>query len=95
MFNPVAPFSIDLGQLHLEIKKQRAEYGKQILANLSKELTWSHIRSLMFIDDTLKRNFYIEMCKMEHWSVRQLNERIDSMLYERTAISSSISHPPL
>lgn len=41
----------------------------------------------MFIDNPLKRDFYIEMCKMEHWSVRQLNERIDSMLYERTAIS--------
>lgn len=31
--------------------------------------------------------FYIEMCKLEKWSVRTFRERINSMLYERTAIS--------
>jgi Uncharacterized conserved protein len=60
---------------------------EQILYTLCIELSWSHIRTLMFIEDTLKRDFYIEICKMEHWSVRQLNERIDSMLFERTSIS--------
>jgi predicted nuclease of restriction endonuclease-like (RecB) superfamily len=35
----------------------------------------------------LKRDFYIEMCKMENWSVRTMAERINSMLFERTAIS--------
>lgn len=42
---------------------------------------------LIFIDNPLKREFYIEMCKIENWSSRQLQERIHSMLYERTAIS--------
>lgn len=41
----------------------------------------------MYIDDKLKRDFYIEMCKMEKWSTRALQARINSMLYERTAIS--------
>jgi len=41
----------------------------------------------MFMDDELKRDFYIEMCKVEKWSVRTFRERINSMLYERTAIS--------
>ena len=39
------------------------------------------------MEDALKRAFYIEMCKLENWSSRQLKERIQSMLYERTAIS--------
>lgn len=39
------------------------------------------------MDDPLKRSFYIEMCKMEKWSTRTMQERINSMLYERTAIS--------
>jgi predicted nuclease of restriction endonuclease-like (RecB) superfamily len=39
------------------------------------------------IDEPLKREFYIEMCKLEKWSVRTFRERINSMLYERTAIS--------
>jgi len=60
---------------------------RQIIYTLCNQLTWSHIRIIIPIEGSLKRNFYIEMCKMEHWSVRTLRERIDSMLYERTAIS--------
>ncbi len=41
----------------------------------------------MYLDDELKRSFYIEMCKLEKWSSRTLQDRINSMLYERTAIS--------
>ena len=39
------------------------------------------------MDDPLKREFYIEICRLEKWSVRTFRERIKSMLYERTAIS--------
>ena len=39
------------------------------------------------MNDNLKRMFYIEMCKIEKWSSRQLQERINSMLYKHTAIS--------
>ncbi len=59
----------------------------KILYSLRRELSWTHIRTLIYIDDSLKREFYIEMCKMERWSTRTLQERINSMLYERTAIS--------
>lgn len=105
------------------LKDQRAEYGKQIVNTLSKQLTleygngwgekqlrhcirfaetipdkdivytlcrqlsWSHIRMVIFMEDELKRLFYLEMCKIEKWSVRTFRERINSMLYERTAIS--------
>jgi predicted nuclease of restriction endonuclease-like (RecB) superfamily len=41
----------------------------------------------MYIDEPLQREFYIEMCALEKWSVRTFRERINSMLYERTAIS--------
>ena len=40
-----------------------------------------------FMKDELKRDFSIEMCKMEKWSKRTFKERINSTLYERTAIS--------
>ncbi len=39
------------------------------------------------MDDSLKRNFYLQMAEMELWSVRTLQGRIQSMLYERTGIS--------
>ena len=60
---------------------------EQIVYSLSRQLTWTHIRQLIYMSDPLKREFYIELCKLEHWSVRQLQERISSMLFERTAIS--------
>lgn len=59
----------------------------EIVYTLCRQLSWSHIRLVMFIDDPLKREFYIEMCKLEKWSVRTFQERINSMLYERSAIS--------
>jgi predicted nuclease of restriction endonuclease-like (RecB) superfamily len=51
------------------------------------QLTWTHLRSLMFIEDTLKRSFYLEMARIEHWDTRTLDQKIDSLLYERTALS--------
>jgi len=59
----------------------------QILSTVRRELTWSHIKALIYIEEPLKRDFYIQICRVEHWSVRQLQERINSMLFERTAIS--------
>jgi predicted nuclease of restriction endonuclease-like (RecB) superfamily len=41
----------------------------------------------MPLQDPLKRDFYAHMCQLENWSVRQLRERINSMLFERTAIA--------
>jgi predicted nuclease of restriction endonuclease-like (RecB) superfamily len=59
----------------------------KIVHSLSAQLSWTHIRNIIYLDDPLKREFYIELCRIERWSVRQLEERISSMLYERTAIS--------
>lgn len=105
------------------IKGERAEYGKQIVANLAQQLTqafgkgwsarniaymmqlneqfpdqqilhslcaklsWSHFRQLISLKDPLAREFYVQMCATESWSVRTLSERINSMLFERTALS--------
>lgn len=60
---------------------------KEIVYTLCRQLSWSHIKVLIPMNDELKRMFYIEMCKIEKWSVRTFRERINSMLYERTAIS--------
>jgi predicted nuclease of restriction endonuclease-like (RecB) superfamily len=105
------------------LKSSRADYGSEIVANLSKDLTanfgrgwskrqlhhcirfaelypdssivhslsaqlnWTHLKYIIAIDEELKRSFYIELCRLEKWSYRQLQNRIQSMLYERTAIS--------
>ena len=102
---------------------QRAEYGKQVVRNLSvklterygsgwsektlrhclrsaetfseedivsatqRQLTWTHLKSLMYIKDPLERQFYAQMCTSEHWDTRTLDEKIDKQLYLQTALS--------
>lgn len=61
--------------------------NNEILYALSRQLNWTHLRTIMYLKDELRREFYIEMTKLENWDTRTLNKRIDSMLYERTAIS--------
>jgi len=60
---------------------------EQIVYALSRQLSWTHFRILMYLDDPLKREFYAQMCRLERWSTRTLNEKIQSMLYERSALS--------
>ena len=54
---------------------------------LSAQLTWTHFREIIYFDNSLQRDFYAEMCRIERWSTRTLKSKIQGMLYERTAIS--------
>ena len=51
------------------------------------QLNWTHLRTLMGIKDPLERQFYAQMCGIEHWDTRTLDNKIDQQLYQRTAIS--------
>jgi predicted nuclease of restriction endonuclease-like (RecB) superfamily len=54
---------------------------------LDATLGWSHFQEVIALADPLQREFYAEMCRVERWSVRALREKVQGMLYERTAIS--------
>ncbi len=69
------------------VKFSEAFHEEQIVVTLSRQLSWSHFRELLPIEEPLQREFYAEMCRIERWSVRTLHKQIDSMLYERTALS--------
>ncbi|MEA3324659.1 MAG: PDDEXK nuclease domain-containing protein [Euryarchaeota archaeon] len=60
---------------------------EQIVSALQRQLSWTHFKEIIYIDDQLKRGFYAEMCRVERWSTRTLHDKIQGMLYERTAIS--------
>lgn len=60
---------------------------EQIVAALRRQLGWTHFKLLIPLEGPLKRDFYAEMCRIENWSTRMLQQKIDSMLYERTALS--------
>lgn len=59
----------------------------QIVHALSGQLGWTHFRQLIYLKEPLQREFYAELCRLERWSTRTLAAKIQSMLYERTAIS--------
>ena len=61
--------------------------NEKILHTLCTKLTWSHFRKLIYIKEPLKMEFYATMVLNERWSVRELDERINSQLYERTNLS--------
>ena len=50
---------------------------------LCAELSWSHYRLLMKIEDGSRREFYARECVEAVWSVRQLERQINSFYYER------------
>jgi DUF1016 N-terminal domain len=98
------------------LQHQRAEYGKQVIVQLSeklipkygkmwdkkmlwacskfqevfaeekivdavrRQLSWTHLRTLIYIENPLKRDFYIEMCKLEHWITRTLQVGFSEVL---------------
>jgi predicted nuclease of restriction endonuclease-like (RecB) superfamily len=74
-------------QLRLCIRFAQAYPEAQIVHTLCAKLSWSHLRLLAALDDAIQRDFYTGLCQLENWSVRQLQERMQSMLFERTAIS--------
>ena len=62
-----------------------------IVSAVQRQLGWTHLKTIMYLKDDLQRQFYTEMCILERWSTRKLHEKIDGMLYERTAISKNVS----
>lgn len=84
-----AEFGRGFGEKNLHRMVQFAESfpDSSIVATLSRQLGWSHFKEVLPLRDSLQRDFYAEMCRLERWSVRALRSRIDSMLYERTALS--------
>src|SRR5260370_17160211 len=66
---------------------------KQIVHALSGQLSWTHLRQIIYLKEPLQREFYAEMCRVERWSTRKLADKIQGMLYERTAIYKATSNP--
>jgi len=100
--------------------KERAEYGKGLLKELSKklirdygrgfdesnlrnmrmfyltfpkcdalrhELSWTHYRLLLRVEKEKARSFYLIETINNRWSTRELERQINSLFYERIALS--------
>ena len=85
-----AEFGRGFGQRNLFNMVRFAEVfpDLEIVQSLIAQLGWTHFLHFIALDDPLKREFYAAMCRAERWSTRTLAQKIQSMLYERTALSA-------
>ncbi len=58
-----------------------------ILDAVRRELTWTHYRLLMRVENPQARGFYETEAVNARWSTRELERQINSLLFERLALS--------
>lgn len=56
---------------------------------LHSELTWSHYRMIMRVENPAARQFYLEETVKSQWSTRQLKRQISTFFYERLLSSKN------
>lgn len=59
----------------------------QKLYALRRELTWTHYRMLMRVENSEARKWYINEAADQNWSTRTLERQINSLYYERLLMS--------
>jgi predicted nuclease of restriction endonuclease-like (RecB) superfamily len=59
-----------------------------IASTLRTQLSWSHYKLLLSIDNEDKREYYIAETAKNNWSVRQMERQINSQLFERLLLSN-------
>lgn len=80
-------FGSGFGLRQLEIIRQF--YRAFPIANaVRSQLNWTQYRLLSRIDDTDKKEFYIAESIKSHWTSRQMERQINSLLYERLLMSN-------
>lgn len=60
---------------------------------LRPELSWTHYRLLMRVEEDPAREFYLGECVEGNWSTRQLERQINSLYFERILMSSKQGRP--
>lgn len=62
---------------------------------LRSELTWSHYRLLMRVEEPDRREFYLTEGAVSGWTSRQLERQIDSFYYERLLATQKENRPEI
>lgn len=57
---------------------------------LRSQLSWTHYRTLIRIENQDKREFYIAEATKNNWTARQLDRQINSQLFERLLLSNDV-----
>ena len=52
---------------------------ERIVSTLSRQLSWSHFKEIIYLQQPLQKEFYAEMCRVERWSVRELRQEFEEV----------------
>jgi predicted nuclease of restriction endonuclease-like (RecB) superfamily len=73
-----------------QVELMRQFYRVFPIANsLRSQLSWTHYKQLIRLEDIDKREFYITESLKNNWTVRQLERQINSSLFERLLLSNN------
>jgi predicted nuclease of restriction endonuclease-like (RecB) superfamily len=75
--------------VELEMASSDNEESDLLVDKLINQLSFSHIIELLKADSSLKRSFYELEAVKNCWSVRELQRAMNSILFERTGLSTS------
>lgn len=76
--------------------KRQLELNRQFyklfpIANaLRSQLSWTHYRILIRVQNLQKREFYIAEATKNNWTARQLERQVNSQLFERLLLSNNV-----
>ncbi|MBT9584369.1 DUF1016 family protein [bacterium] len=74
----------NVSQLGYCLRAARTFSEEEMREAVSAQISWSHMRRLMSLEDASMRQYYARQCGVNGWTVSQLAERIDSRLFERS-----------
>ncbi|AJA69510.1 DUF1016 domain-containing protein [Myroides odoratimimus] len=85
---PVLPYSPKIASAHL--------FPQNIKKTMLVQLSWTHHRTIFSrCKSKDEREFYIQLCVKEKYSVRDLERQINSSIYERTMLNSKSYSPSI
>jgi len=71
------------------LQNKRADYGKQIVVSLSRQLSWSHILALIPLKTIDAKMYYANESLNNYLGVRDLRKMISRKAYERKEIADT------
>ncbi len=66
-----------------ELKSKQYPTGTESATGFHPDLSWSHYRALMRVENEEARQFYEQEAVRNHWNKRQLERQINTLLFER------------
>jgi len=80
---------LDAVRRELAGKFNKTDDGKVVRLGQSirQELSWTHYRLLLRIENPEARSFYMNEAANNRWSTRELDRQVNSLLFERLALS--------